>query len=414
MIEKSDSISSFVSQAIQQIVKKSFVKNAVSFTVFVSSDEIKNLDETLKLMGEVMKFELYDIYSLPDVVYPSKNLIVILDYPGNLTKFESYVDKMSPCMSSEYNVLIYGENMATDDVIEHIPVIRDHFQNYLIEENNEIILYEARTIPPPDCFGECLTEINQYSIVLHKWTTDKFFPSIIDDFFGFTIIVLLLEHYTVAPDRKSYTLDENKVEIMKALSSNLNFKIDYNLANETEFSKDIEHVYIDFYILLDDKISLNCAPTVSSGFVVAVPPGEPYTPYEKLLLPFDDLTWIFLLIFFGIGFTIVIIVRLSKSPSVNKWVIGSNIKNPAFNIFGTLMGIPMKVLPKTNVARFLLMNLILFCLIFRTAYQGKYFEFLTSYPTKKPIKTFEELADKNFTIYSSYNLDLVLDSLKIK
>ena len=63
------------------------------------------------------------------------------------------------------------------------------------------------------------------------------------------------------------------------------------------------------------------------------------------------------------------------------------------------MGIGMKTLPRANVARFLLMNLILFCLVMKTGYQGKYFELLTTNPTKKPIQIIEEMVEKNFTIY---------------
>ena len=233
----------------------------------------------------------------------------------------------------------------------------------------------------------------------------------ITDFFKCTIIVLIRSGYTVASDRKSYKLEGATNEIMKMLSSNLNFEIEYNLFDEEEFKQVYYDLRIDLFITYH---VLDCAPVTSSSFVVVVPPGEPYTSYDKLLLPFDDLTWILLLIFFGIGFTVVILVRLSKSLSTNEWVIGSNVRNPALNIFATLMGISLKVLPKTNVARFLLMNWILFCLIFRTAYQGKYFEFMTSNPTKKPIKTFEELADKKIPIYSDFLEKIEYDSLKVE
>ena len=95
------------------------------------------------------------------------------------------------------------------------------------------------------------------------------------------------------------------------LSLNLNFAIEYNLVKEEEFKKDLYHVYLEMLIILD---KVDCAHVTSSGFVVVVPPGEPYTPYEKILLPFDDLTWILLLIFFSTGFTVVILSGFQSHP----------------------------------------------------------------------------------------------------
>ena len=411
MIERSETISRLVSQAIQEIVKEYFVKNAVYLDVLVDYKNVKGLDETLRLLSEVMSINFHSYES--EKFYPHKNMIVLLNSLVALLSFERYNELIK--MTSSHNVLIYCKGMTTADVESHFPKSAqsgNNFRSYLIEENNQIVLYGLMWFTPQMCGVQQLKKINRYSIVSQKWTTDVFFTSTITDFFGCTLTVQLKSGYTVAPDRKSYKLEGVITEITKILSSDLNFRIEYNLADEEEFKKDRYHVYVDLYMIIE---RLDCAHVISSGFVVVVPPGEPYTSYEKLLLPFDDLTWILLLIFFGIGFAVVILIRLSKSPSLNEWVIGTYVRNPAFNIFSTLMGIGFKVLPKTNVARMLLMNWILFCLIFRTAYQGKYFEFLTTNPTKKPIKTFEELADKKFTIYSEFkDRTLNYDSLKVE
>ena len=39
----------------------------------------------------------------------------------------------------------------------------------------------------------------------------------------------------------------------------------------------------------------------------------------------------------------------------------------------------------------------------RTAYQGKYFEFMTGDMRRKPVASIEELAEKNFTVYVAHN-----------
>lgn len=99
----------------------------------------------------------------------------------------------------------------------------------------------------------------------------------------------------------------------------------------------------------------------------AVSPPQLYTDYEKMILPFDEETWIYLIIVFGGAFFgIFLINHLSKN--VKDIVYGRNVKMPSFNVLGTLFGIGQTKLPENNFGRIILMAFIIFCLIFRTAY----------------------------------------------
>lgn len=59
----------------------------------------------------------------------------------------------------------------------------------------------------------------------------------------------------------------------------------------------------------------------------------------------------------------------------------------------------MIILPGRNFARYLLTCFILFCLVLRTAYQGKQFEFLQKDMRPADVATIDEMIDKNFTFY---------------
>ena len=133
-----------------------------------------------------------------------------------------------------------------------------------------------------------------------------------------------------------------------------------------------------------------------------MPPGEVYTSWEKLLLPFDWQTWICLGLIFAVAFLVILLIKVSKASSMYDLVIGSNVTTPSLNVVAIFMGMSQVLRPQRNVARFMLMCFILFSLIMRTAYQGKYFEFLSSDMRRKPIQTIEELRDKNFTAIVSY------------
>lgn len=59
----------------------------------------------------------------------------------------------------------------------------------------------------------------------------------------------------------------------------------------------------------------------------------------------------------------------------------------------------MIILPGRNFSRFLLTLYILFCLIIRTAYQGKQFEFLQKDMRPANVETIDEMIARNFTFF---------------
>jgi hypothetical protein len=134
--------------------------------------------------------------------------------------------------------------------------------------------------------------------------------------------------------------------------------------------------------------------------------GDLYTDYEKLFLPFDATTWALLLGTFAIAqFTILIVNRMSKR--VQNIVYGEGINIPSLNIVSTFFGVSQPKLPIKTFPRFILIIFVLFCLIFRTAYQGVLFDFMTSDMRKPHAQTIDDLINDNFTIYSEKESTLV-------
>ena len=130
---------------------------------------------------------------------------------------------------------------------------------------------------------------------------------------------------------------------------------------------------------------------------VYVTPADAYTPYEKLLLPFDTETWILLLVTFAMTILIILIInRLSKR--MQDVVYGRQIETPIWNVTSIFFGVSQTKLPTENFSRFILTLFIVFCLIFRTCFQSKSFEFMTSEPRRAPPKTQKDLIDRNYTM----------------
>ena len=99
---------------------------------------------------------------------------------------------------------------------------------------------------------------------------------------------------------------------------------------------------------------------------------------------------------------------------VKNVIYGSKVQSPIFNIVRGFFGIGQTILPVNDVARLILLSFILWCLVVRTAYQGKLFEFTTTAIRKPEMRTLEELKNKNFSLYlpDDYDYHKVLDFVK--
>jgi len=73
----------------------------------------------------------------------------------------------------------------------------------------------------------------------------------------------------------------------------------------------------------------------------------------------------------------------------------------AFNTFQTFFGISHVEVPNANFARIVMIFFVFWCLIIRTAYQGKLFEFTTTAIRKPELKSLKELKENNFTLFFS-------------
>lgn len=135
---------------------------------------------------------------------------------------------------------------------------------------------------------------------------------------------------------------------------------------------------------------------------IAVPPGENYSEYEKLRMPFDNYVWALIILTFAFSFATISILYCVSRPA-RDFVFGCNITTPSLNVAHIFFGIGQHSLPQRNFARFLAMSFILYSLIIRTAWQGKMFEFMKQNITKPEIQSVEEAIGKGFTFYMEEN-----------
>lgn len=117
-----------------------------------------------------------------------------------------------------------------------------------------------------------------------------------------------------------------------------------------------------------------------------------------MLLPFDTETWIGLLAVFVIG--IITISIISQFPlHVRNMVFGKSVGIPSLNFFLAFFGEAQKKSPDGTFSRIIFIFFIFYCLVIRTCYQGKLFEFTTTAVRKPEFKTLDDLREENFTLY---------------
>lgn len=131
------------------------------------------------------------------------------------------------------------------------------------------------------------------------------------------------------------------------------------------------------------------------SFVVT--PVEAYTAYEKLAHPFDLETWIMLAVTFTAVCAIILFIKFCTKTARNL-IYGREIQNPFWNVVRIFFGIATTKQPKSNFPRFILTLFVWFCLIFRTCFQSKSFELMTSQLRRPMPKTLADLIDGNYTV----------------
>ena len=136
---------------------------------------------------------------------------------------------------------------------------------------------------------------------------------------------------------------------------------------------------------------------ISSPWALMIPPGEPYSAFEKLFRPFDFNVWIAVSIVFVLAYVVIAILSLSRK--VKRYVILETNTSPYFDVLEVFVGGSMIKIPAGNFARTLLMIFILYSLVVRNTYQGGLLKNMQSDDRKRPVESVAEMMDKGFYFY---------------
>lgn len=297
---------------------------------------------------------------------------------------------------------------------------------FIVNEQDSVKLATVEWFSETVCNQAFLKVLNQFDKKSQTWIRklenyEKFF-----DFFGCELVMLLpipvdnvLRHVSGYAFVKNGTFSVHGItpKVFELAGTIYNFLPGYQPAivppsyinnyfmDEITFyavNRTVKEPIVYFHVMSNYHWSNNVRVTntfVDFKLFFAVTPTPTYTPYERLALPFDKETWILLCItLLSACVTILIINYCFKS--IRTSVYGVEVRYPFLNLVQIIFGITLIKVPNTNFPRFIVILFIWFCLIFRTCFQSKSFEFMTSQPRHLMPETLADLLDEKYVIFA--------------
>jgi uncharacterized membrane protein len=139
---------------------------------------------------------------------------------------------------------------------------------------------------------------------------------------------------------------------------NFSFEVDRKVHHVNQFPSwlELRGCSMDFY---------------SNPAVTMYSPPDPYTNYEKMLLPFDAITWALLIFVFIATLCLAPMVHL-LSENHKRLLISENGKVHTINAIGILFGDSQRNIPDKNFMRVTVITFVMVFLVMRNAYQGEF------------------------------------------
>lgn len=179
-------------------------------------------------------------------------------------------------------------------------------------------------------------------------------------------------------DDGSVQLGGRDIKLIEQIAEKLNFTVVYSHIENDGFlhengtaggimkrllDNETEMIIADFW-LKSNRLKVFKALTSYSceNVVFVVPVGTELESYEKIMIPLSQTTWLFLC---GTIMCGVIVIKIIKRypTEIRRFVFGSHVESPFFNLLVNLIGGVQPRLPRRNFARFILINFVLFTLV---------------------------------------------------
>lgn len=315
--------------------------------------------------------------------------------------------------------LTKDELSSLKDVDPSFESLMLRYAYFIVEEDDFINLWTFVWFTPEACNQMQLALVNKFSKKTQKWEHGNFQTDKFENFYGCTLHFSFYKNFLQYVTGTSIGSDKDCLgylcETAKVLSRKMNFSyivhddpINGNVDSKLEPEMDLEWSIVTFEAVAPVLQYIHLffsTPFAYRETFIVIPKGKDLDSYERIILPFDDATWMWLAITFAAAFT-TILVRKFMNNRIQGFIIGLDTLTPGMNILRIFFGILQIKCPDRNCPRIFVMSFILFCLVIRTGYQGKMFEFLQKDLKWPTYDTIDELIDHNFTFHLRDNFKM--------
>ncbi|KAG5670816.1 hypothetical protein PVAND_001054 [Polypedilum vanderplanki] len=439
-----------VSKAIYDVIHEFFINQNIKFDFIIYGEKSNHItdvvDEVTKKVNNEIPLTLEHITNIQDWKHKLKQSTVVFiksienlkNFHQNSKETEEISAEIKHFGSERLKFLVYVEdiknveqyfNVLVDQGFEHtssIGQLQFHgFFIYVNRINKKVSLYVHQIYGLKLCRRFTLTILNSMNMNSEKW--DKTLENFdhYENFHGCMVNFIVHYGFQFHSIGVSKNIDLDKIElhagviseIIQIMSNKYNFTPQYSYANVIDLK--IKLIYSRNYrpyshniflftvapIVIYDEVKYLPQSFSTVNFMFHISYNDLYTNYEKITMPFDDLTWFLMFITFGLTFASIF--GLKFCPKWIKMIIfGRGVNNLAYNALGIFFGVSQLRLPKESFPRSILIIFIWFCLIIRTCWQSMMFEFMTSDMRKPLPASIEDLIKMNYTV--------LIDQFKLK
>jgi hypothetical protein len=372
MQESEESRAKSVAQAMVNVIREFYIRNGIDFDFIIYGQASPHINDVINAVYKDLSNEttvnirhirdinewhhelkrsaiflikevkdLWNLHLLSKAI--TKGYQLTNDQPMTL-KFLTYTEKIEN--QSQLNFSMKGfMNFGTFQF-----VVMQHFEYFLYNDGDGVIVLSANVMfSDGSCDRFKMTNLNTFNTSSRKWNQKleswSFFENFNGCLFSFLIPISNLvysdllknnlhDDYTENNLRHELRSDSYKLqglanELLVAMSKRANFTFHYVLHERNPIT--LYHRYFRYrnfmlnrekiiYLTVND-IAVNCmifhcSKTIETlDYYYLVTPNDLYTNYEKLMMPFDQVTWILLMITFG--FTFGIIFGVHRCP---QWI----------------------------------------------------------------------------------------------
>jgi hypothetical protein len=374
-----------VATAMVDVIREFYIAKDIKFDFFIYGERTNHIDDvigevTMKLsednvtvtLRQILNFRKWNHKMKQSTIIFTKsyfNLAILNYYSMHLhMNYPKY--QLTNTAPKQFKFLIYCEEIK--NIKGHQKLVKDfklfdlsrptdfRFYEFLITNERDFVTLSANKLYSKNhCENFKLVTLNSYDKMSQRWIKKLENHNLYDDFYGCLLkfssmhfgIVRLRNYIHKSEKKLQRSLRNNNVEfegllhdILKELVKKINFCFHYTIVRMTKKN--------NFYAFGSRKLEARTNRTIFfmwGSFAVSSPENyyslptsgiemyylvswnDLYTNYEKMVLPFDFVTWVFLSFTFGLTFGVIF--GLHQCPQwIRQVVFGRSKHRPLFDL----------------------------------------------------------------------------------